>query len=85
MSQLYVFLVLQMEVGPCNLRGQYIKRGLGRPITIKTLYIYIYIYGLYIYVDYIWIIYIYIYINIYGLYVDYMCIMDYIYICDTND
>ena len=28
LSQLYVFLVLQMEVGPCNLRGQYIKRGL---------------------------------------------------------
>ena len=26
--QLYVFLVLQLEVGPCNLRGQYIKRGL---------------------------------------------------------
>ena len=38
-SQLYVFLVLQMEVGPCNLRGQYIKRGLGRPITIKTLFL----------------------------------------------
>ncbi len=28
LSQLYVFWVLKMEVGPCNLRGQYIKRGL---------------------------------------------------------
>ena len=39
LSQLYVFLVLQMEVGPCNLKGQYIKKRVGRPIIIKTLFL----------------------------------------------